>query len=41
MLQVDLLPALSPRQFTLNVVVIGNKADERLSWVYGITHMLS
>ena len=33
MLQVDLLPAPSPRQFTLNVVVIGNKANERLSQV--------
>ena len=30
MLRVDLLPAPSPRQFTLNVAVIGNKADERL-----------
>ena len=35
MLQVDLLPAPLPRQFTLNVAVIGKKADERLSRVYG------
>lgn len=29
-LRVDLLPAPSPRQLTLNVAVVGNKADERL-----------
>ena len=33
MLQVDLLPAPCPQQFTLNVAVIGNKANERLSQV--------
>ena len=35
MLRVDLLPAPLPRQLTLNVVVVGKKADERLSLVYG------
>lgn len=35
MLRVDLLPAPLQRQFTLNVLVVGEKADERLSQVYG------